>query len=186
MVVPTSRPSSQPGSRRQGSSIRSTGRPQAAAASQDFRFQRSDRQQCRRLVGRRWSRQSRDDQPAHRDEQLPSTSRSLRRPASTPDGRVGHGVQHPDERDADQGLWNLTNALMHSWIDGDVPGSVDVGPPTDEDGDAWALGSLRGEDTDLQAPGRWGTVEVLELLGLFGLLGLLAAGLAVVVARQTE
>ncbi|MBD3925613.1 hypothetical protein IEZ26_13335 [Nocardioides cavernae] len=95
-------------------------------------------------------------------------------------------VQHPDELDADQELWNLTNALMHSWIDGDVPGSVDVGPPSDEDGDAWALGPLGGEETDLRAPGRWGTVEVLKLIGLFGLLGLLAAGLAVVVARQTE
>ena len=120
-----------------------------------------------------------------RDEQLPSRAGPCDDLPPRPMA-VSAVVQHPDERDADQDLWNLTNALMHSWIDGDVPGSVDVGPPTDEDGDAWALGSLRGEDTDLQAPGRWGTVEVLKLLGLFGLLGLLAAGLAVVVARQTE
>lgn len=120
-----------------------------------------------------------------RDEQLPSRAGPCDDLPPRPMA-VSAIVGHPDERDADQELWNLTNALMHSWIDGDVPGSVDVGPPSDEDGDAWALGPLGGEDTDLQAPGTWGTVEVLGLLGLFGVLGLLAAGVAVVVARQTE
>lgn len=100
-------------------------------------------------------------------------------------------LQHPGRiaGESEQALWDLTNALMHLWVEGDAPRSVDVGSPDGGVNDLRAFGLPDGGTTDLPALDTSSADRMLRVLGLFGLLGLLgllAAGLTVILAPRLE
>ena len=90
---------------------------------------------------------------------------------------------------ADRALWDLTNALMHLWVDGDAPRSVEARSADDGADELRAFGLPGRVPAPVPALGTSNAGRMLGVLGLFGLLGLLGlllAGLTETVRPRTE
>jgi hypothetical protein len=123
-----------------------------------------------------------------RDGQRPSGADSCNSATDLPPrGMATLAFQPPsdghDETSAEQALWNLTNALMHTWDD-DTWRSTDVGSPDRRLADVpWF--DVPGDGAN-GVPAIGGSDMVPVLLGLLGLLGLLVAGVSLAQSRQPE